>query len=151
MTRIVYISTLPLIPWDGEERTWFSEDLERVQHMAWQLNWKKKNWEKRRREGRSEVTGYLKEKENGLNIRNKMFYVGKQGFPFFGISLPILGLYLWWQVVTRTVVTVTVTSAPFYYISTLPFVFCLCTVATSSSLSLKTEEVFGCRKSSRNS
>ena len=27
----------------------------------------------------------------------------------------------------------------------------LCTVATSSSLSLKIEEVFGCRKSSRNS
>ena len=48
----------------------------------------------------SEVTGYLKEKENGLNIRSKMFYVGKQGLPFFGISLPILGLYLWCVTVT---------------------------------------------------
>ena len=42
-----------------------------------------------------------------------------------------------WQVVTRIV-----------YISTLPFMFCLCTVATSSSLSLKIGEFFAYRKSS---
>ena len=35
------------------------------------------------------MTGYLKGKENGLNIRNKIFHVGKKKFAFLGISLPI--------------------------------------------------------------
>ena len=74
------------------------------------------------------------------NWFSKMVYEGKHGLLFIGISLPYIYDALRWQVMTRIV-----------YISTLPFVFCLCTVATSSSLSLKIEEVFGCRKSSRNS
>ena len=49
---------------------------------------------KKRGEERSEVTGYLTGNENGLKIRKKMVYEGKHGLLFFGISLPILGLYL---------------------------------------------------------
>ena len=89
---------------DGEldsRKTW-----EASPDMAWQL---KTPVKKSRVEERSEVTGYLKGKENGVNIRNKIVYVG-----FFRYFFVYCGVF-------------------------------------NCSLSLKIEEVFGCRKSSRNS
>ena len=96
---------------------------------------------KRRGEEKTEVTGYLKI----LNIKSTLVYVGKHVLIFFRhfvahirlIFIMHYGYQLWTCIV---------------YISTLPFVFCLCTVATSSSRFQDIEDVFviGCRKSSRN-
>ena len=82
------------------------------------------------------MTGCLKI----LNIKSTLVYVGKHVLIFFRhfvahirlIFIMHYGYQLWTCIV---------------YISTLPFVFCLCTVATSSSRFQDIEDVFviGCR------